>query len=125
MAKILVIDDDFDMVEACKIALEKAGHKVSSASNTEEGYEAIKSFNPDLIILDVMMDLPDDGIVMSQILRSEGMSKPILMLTSVSSVTGMKYGGVNEMAPVDAFEEKPIEPQKLIKVVNDLLAKEK
>ncbi len=125
MAKILIVDDDFDMVEACKIALEKSGFTVSSASNQNEGYEAIKNFDPDLIILDVMMDLPDDGIVMAQTLRSKGMNKPILMLTSVSSATGMKYGNINEMAPVDAFEEKPIQPQKLIKIINDLLTKEK
>ena len=89
MAKILIVDDDPDVVDACRLFLEKKGFNVSAAYNRVEGMSAIQSFKPDLVILDVMMDQPDDGIAMAQDLRRQGFKAPILMLTSISKVTGM------------------------------------
>ena len=53
--KVLIIDDDFDLVEAMRITLEAAGYDVVDAQDGERGLEKIKSESPDLIILDVMM----------------------------------------------------------------------
>lgn len=123
MARILIVDDDPDLTESCQLVLESVGHSVSVAGNREEGMTRIQSDNPELIILDVMMESPDDGFQMAQELRREGNHKPILMLTSVSKVTGMTYGKDDEMVPVDEFLEKPVEPKLLIAKVNELLAK--
>ena len=79
--------------------------------------------NPELIILDVMMEEIDDGFVMAQDLRRKGVKTPILMLTSVGKVSGMSFDKDPEMVPVDAFEEKPIQPDKLLKKVDELLKK--
>jgi DNA-binding response OmpR family regulator len=84
--------------------------------------KAIEEGNPDLIILDVMMELADDGIAMAQELRRQGCETPILMLTSVGRVTGFKYDEDQELVPVNAFFEKPIQPDLLIGKVNELLA---
>jgi len=61
MARILVIDDDPDMVLATRLCLEGAGHQVLAANTGTEGLRKIKAEKPDLIILDVMMDTTTEG----------------------------------------------------------------
>ena len=122
MAKILVVDDDHDMTDACRLVLEQAGHQVAVAHCVEEGMTEIEGFNPDLLVLDVMMIEPDDGIRMAQELRRKGFERPILMLTSINKVTGMEYGRDNPMVPVDEFVEKPVPPAVLIEKVANLLS---
>jgi DNA-binding response OmpR family regulator len=122
MAKILIVDDDPDITFATELFLKKAQHEVLTASNREDGMKAIEDGNPDLIILDVMMEQADDGIAMAQELRRQGCEIPILMLTSVGKVTGFTYDEDEELVPVNAFFEKPIQPDLLVKKVNELLA---
>jgi DNA-binding response OmpR family regulator len=121
MAKILIVDDDPDIVEAGILFLEKEGHTLSSAYNRPDGMKAIQTFDPDLLILDVMMEQPDDGFAMAQDLRHQGWKKPILMLTSVATASGLAFGKDNDMVPVDDFQAKPVEPADLIRKVNRLL----
>ena len=122
MAKILIVDDDPDITFATGLFLKKAQHEVLTASNRADGMKAIDDENPDLIILDVMMEQADDGIAMAQELRRQGCDIPILMLTSVGRVTGFTYDEDREMVPVNAFFEKPIQPDLLVEKVNELLA---
>lgn len=123
MAKILIVDDDPDITFAIELFLKKAQHEVLTASNRADGMKAIEDGSPDLIILDVMMEQADDGIAMAQELRRQGCEIPILMLTSVGKVTGFTYDEDQELVPVNAFFEKPIQPDILLKKVNELLAK--
>ncbi len=122
MAKILIVDDDPDITFTTSLFLKKAQHEVLTAASRAEGMQAIEEGNPDLIILDVMMEQADDGIAMAQELRRQGCETPILMLTSVGRVTGFKYDEDQELVPVNAFFEKPIQPDLLIGKVNELLA---
>jgi DNA-binding response OmpR family regulator len=121
MAKILIVDDDPDVVEACRLVLDSVGHAVATAGSRTEGMQAVAAEAPDLIVLDVIMEQPDDGIAMAQELRRLGFTKPILMLTSIGKVTGLPYGSDPSMVPVDAFVEKPIDPAALIAMIADLL----
>ncbi len=121
MARILIVDDDPDVVEAAGLFLQKAGHEIASAYSREEGMAALKAQAPDLLILDVMMQQPDDGIAMARELRTGGFRKPILMLTSVSRTLGLAFEKDDELLPVDAFEEKPITPERLVAKVAELL----
>ncbi len=121
MPRVLVVDDDPDVVEACRIVLEAEGYDVSEPRNSLYGMSQAAEVKPDLIILDVMMDQPDDGIVMAQQLRYEGDKTPILMLTSVNNVIGLELGSDDQVLPVSEFCEKPIEPALLISKVADLL----
>lgn len=122
MAKILLIDDDADFTEAVKIVLERNGYEVVSSATRESGMDAVKNENPDLIILDVMMEQPDDGFTLAHDLRKNSVKTPILMLSSVGTVTGMTFDKDSDMVPVDAFEEKPIRPEVLVNKVKELLA---
>lgn len=121
MAKILIIDDDQDMIEASRVLLEAKGHQVASAGDKEGGLKAIEEFGPDLLILDVMMVQADDGIVMAQDLKKRGARFPILMVSGISRVSGLNYDKDSTMVPVDAFLEKPIRPDVLMAKVNELL----
>jgi DNA-binding response OmpR family regulator len=125
MAKVLVVDDDPDVVDACRLFLERQGYQVATAFSRAEGMKALEAQKPDLLILDVMMEQPDDGLAMVQELRRKGNRIPIVMLTSIAKVTGMEYGQDNEMVPVDAFLEKPVDPGTLVNKVAELLGKKK
>jgi DNA-binding response OmpR family regulator len=122
MALIAVIDDDPDIREASTLVLNAKGYEVISASNPKDGYDIVKKNNPNLIILDVMMDEPDDGFFLAQKFRRDGIKTPILMYTSVSKTVGMDFGK-SDMVPVDDFVEKPITPDLLIQKVEALLKK--
>ncbi len=121
MPRILVVDDDPDVVEACRLVLEAENYEVSEANNRVDGMERVAEDKPDLIILDVMMDQPDDGIVMAQELRRRDNRTPILMLTSVNKVTGFELGANDQVLPVTEFCEKPIEPAALVERVAAIL----
>jgi DNA-binding response OmpR family regulator len=121
MAKILVVDDDPDITEACQLVLQQAGHEVAVAQSAEQGLALVESFGPDLVVLDVIMHAPDDGIAMAQELRRRHFEKPIIMLSSICKVTGMEYDRDNSMIPVDEFIEKPVSPTTFVEKVNDLL----
>lgn len=123
MARILIVDDDRDIVEACRLFLEKEGHTVAAAYSRGGGMRAVKEWPPDLLILDVMMDEPDDGFVMARELRHSGWTTPIVMLTSVGKVTGLPYGVDPDVVPVDAFLDKPVRPSVLIGTVAELLSR--
>ena len=121
MAKILVVDDDPDITFAVSLYLRKEGYEVQSSASRAEGMKAIASYKPDLLILDVMMEQPDDGIAMAQELRRTGQKLPIVMLTSVGKVTGMHFDKDSDLVPVDAFFEKPVKPEELLRKLQELL----
>lgn len=121
MAHLLIVDDDPDFVEALRMHLERSGYSVESALDRTEGMRLARNGQFDLLILDVMMAEPDDGIVMAQELRKEGFDKPILMLSGISSVAGMTYGQDEEILPASDFLEKPVRPETLIERIRALL----
>ena len=121
MGKILIVDDDPDLVEACRLYLEKEGYEISSAHNVDDAMELFEGEKPDLVILDVMMEQPDDGIAMAQDLRRKGYETPIIMLSAISRVTNMDYDKNDGMVPVNEFLEKPVDPKLLIAKVDELL----
>jgi DNA-binding response OmpR family regulator len=120
MAKIAIIDDDPDIIDASSLVLTSKGHEVITANNPDDGYKIVKENSPDLIILDVMMNEPDDGFFLAQKFRKNKITTPIIMYTSVSKSTGIDYG-VSEMVPVNEYVEKPISPAQLIEKVEKLL----
>jgi len=123
VSRILIVDDDPDIVEAVRLVLGKEGHDVSSASNYSDGMTQLEQIGPELIILDVMMEEPDDGLRWAREARRKGTTIPIMMLTSVNATLGLMIGRDDEVNPVDAFYEKPIEPANLVEKVNQLLQK--
>ena len=122
MYKIAIIDDDPDIVEAVTMLLESKGYGVVSAVNVETGTKLVETENPDLILLDVMMDEPDDGFFLAQKFRRDNIKTPIIMFTSVSKTIGMDFVS-GDIMHVDEFVEKPISPDEMIKKVEKFLKK--
>lgn len=132
MAKILVIDDDPDIITSVTLTLESDGHQVTSARNGDEGIEKMKAARPDLIILDVMMDTKTEGFQLALKLHNPDPTSefakfkdiPILMLTAIHSTTPLRFEPDIDYLPVDLFVDKPIDPDDLIGKVNWILSKE-
>lgn len=129
MPKILVIEDDADMVTAIRMPLEANGYQVVAASTGAEGLEKVKQVEPDLIILDVMMETTTAGFQVSLQLRSPDPDSeyaayreiPILMLTAIHTTTALRFGPDEAYLPVDDFVDKPIDPDVLLEKVHALL----
>jgi CheY-like chemotaxis protein len=127
--KILIVDDDPDLVEVIRLTLEVNDYQVFSAASGSEGLEKVKEVHPDLIILDVMMDYTTEGFQTSLKLRSPdpdseyaAYSKiPILMLTALHSTTPLRFKPDDDYLPVDDFVEKPVDPAVLVEKVQHLL----
>jgi DNA-binding response OmpR family regulator len=124
--KILIVDDDPDLVEAVSIILESKGYTVAAAYGGVEGLEKAKTEKPDLIVLDVMM--PDkDGYEVCRELKSDEKyrSIPILLLTAVvSKISTTKYTQQMGMeTEADDYVDKPVEPDELVRRIEVLISK--
>lgn len=132
MAKILIVDDDPDIVLAVRMVLESADHEVIEASSGQKGIEMIRIEHPDLIILDVMMETKTEGFQLALKLRSPDPTSefidykdiPILMLTAIHSTTPLRFEPDIDYLPVELFVDKPIDPDDLLGKVDWLLTKE-
>jgi DNA-binding response OmpR family regulator len=124
--KILIVDDDIDLSSSLRVVFEHAGYEVQTAASRPEGMEKVRTGQPDLIVLDVMMQTWQDGFEMSRELKRnpEFKQTPILMLTSIEDVTGIEIkssAGDPTWLPVDAFLDKPATPDTLLATVRNLL----
>lgn len=127
-AKILIVDDDPDMVESMKVILESKNYQVSVAKTGEEGLRKVREEKPELVILDVMLETGDKGFDVAREIKWDPQYKhlPILMLTAIKEKTGldfMKEAGDEHWLPVDDYCDKPLHPDELVSKVEALLNK--
>jgi two-component system, OmpR family, alkaline phosphatase synthesis response regulator PhoP len=123
--KILLVDDDLDLILSVKSFLKGQGYDVISALNRYEGLELAKSELPNLAILDVMMTYQKEGFDLAKDLRREPSLQdiPIIVFSGIDKATGIDYkskAGSAEI-PVDAYVEKPVEMVVLLEEVKRLL----
>jgi len=123
--KILVVDDDVDVLDSRKIVLEHNNYEVLTATNIKVADEILNREKIDLIILDVMMENDSDGFNFAQQVKSnENFNKiPIILATAVNQRTKFKFDIEKDGAfmPVEKFMEKPIDPDDLIVTIRGLL----
>jgi len=128
--KILIVDDDPDILAAIGAVLEARNYEVATARDGEEGLAELKEEKPDLMILDLLMPRKD-GFAVCKELKDPRWSKysdmPILILTSVrEEVSRRRYELETGLSlDVDDYVEKPIDPFLLVERVENLLKKEK
>ena len=124
--KILIVDDDPDLVEAVSIILENKGYEVVAAYDGVEGLKMARTENPDLIVLDVMMPNKDGYEVCKELKADEKYRAiPILLLTAVvANIPTSKYTQQMGMeTEADDYVDKPVEPDELVRRVEALIAK--
>ena len=123
--KILVVDDDVDVLDSRKIVLEHNNYEVFTATNIQVADEILNKEKIDLIILDVMMENDSDGFNFAQQVKTdERFSKiPIILATAVNQRTKFKFDIEQDgvFMPVEKFMEKPIDPDDLIVTIRGLL----
>lgn len=119
MKKILIVDDEQDIVESLKFVLETADYLCYCAYNGEDGLKLAKELMPDLIILDVMMP-KINGYKISRLLKYDKKYKniPILMITARSQEEDKLIG---EETGADEYITKPFELDTVVDKVNQYL----
>lgn len=117
--KILIIDDDPDIITAYSAFFSSKGYEVRSSFNSRKGRIEIESFQPDLIILDVMMEMPDEGFVFAQQLLDEKVRIPIIITSSIAKA-GQEIFDI-DIPNVKAVLQKPVELDKLSSLVEKYL----
>jgi two-component system alkaline phosphatase synthesis response regulator PhoP len=124
--KILIVDDDSDLVEAVTLILKSKKFEVVAAYDGKEGIEKVKTERPDLVVLDVMMPEKDGYTVCRELKSDPKWSQiPILLLTAVAShVPTTRFTQQMGMeTEADDYVDKPVEPEVLVKRIETLLAK--
>ena len=118
MKKILIVDDENDIVETIQFVLESQGYSCITAYDGEKGLKKAKDNNPDLIILDVMM--PNiNGFKICRLLKFDAKYKniPIIMLTARSQQEDKNIG---TETGADLYMTKPFDIEELVKNVKSL-----
>jgi two-component system OmpR family response regulator len=107
-AKLLVVDDEPNIVELLSVSLRFAGFEVATARNGSEALKAAHEFRPDLLVLDVLMP-GIDGLTVIRRLRQEGVHAPVVFLTAKDAiedkVTGLTLGGDDYVTKPFSLEE--------------------
>lgn len=117
--KILIVDDEPDILELIEYTLKKDGYQVSTATNGQEALTVAKQVHPDLIILDIMMPVMD-GIEACRILRTMNDFKNTFMVfLTARNEEYSEIAGFN--AGADDYIAKPIKPRALLSRVNAIL----
>ena len=117
--KILLVDDDVDLVKVMSGALESKAYEVIVAYNGQEGLEKARKEKPDLVILDILMPVADGFTFADQFRKDPSLAKtPVLALTSFSESLGQPF-------PFDVTEYlvKPIKPRDLVARVEEFLSR--
>lgn len=123
--RILIIDDDPDLVEAVSILLQQEGMEPLAAYGGIEGLQKAREDKPDLIILDVMMEDKDGFAVAKELAADNSInSVPVIMLTAVAEhAMDTSYAPQAAIGSLEAEEwfDKPVEPQVLVKRIKELV----
>ena len=123
--KILVVDDDIDMLEQVSLILKKEGYQVIQAQGQKEGEEALLTAIPDLAVLDLMMENMDSGFVLCHHVKRLFPETPVILLTAVKAATGLDFSPTSQDAAswvkADVLLDKPVRPEQLKQEVRRLL----
>lgn len=116
--KILVVDDDFEIIESVRYALEGAGYEVAIARDGNQGLALAERENPDLMILDMMMPKRSGFLVLEKLRRLRDVPLPVIMITGNE---GSRHKAYAELLGVSDYIRKPFAMDRLIEAVGKLL----
>lgn len=115
--KILVVDDDPDVVDQVTAILGADGYEVAGAGGEEEADEALLAGRPDLVILDLMMEHMDSGFVLAHRIRKLYPETTMILMTAVTAATGMSFADRSAEAlswlKADCVLDKPVRAEQL------------
>jgi DNA-binding response OmpR family regulator len=116
---VLLVDDDREIVESMRIALEASGYKVLVARDGNQGLVFVERDNPDLVILDMMMPKRSGFLVLEKVRRTRPVPLRVIMITANE---GSRHKAYAEMLGVDDYIRKPFAMDRLLESVDRLLS---
>ncbi|MGB7323815.1 MAG: response regulator [Rubripirellula sp.] len=116
--KILVVDDDFEIIESVRYALEGAGYQVVIARDGNQALALAERENPDLMVLDMMMPKRSGFLVLEKLRRLRDVPLPVIMITGNE---GSRHKAYAELLGVSDYIRKPFAMERLIDAVGKLL----
>jgi len=131
--RILVIDDDRDLVEALRLVLSAEGFTVHAAYDPVSGLAAVEAHHPDLILLDIMMPEATEGFHFVWKLRQNAddysRTVPIIVLSAIHGTTDLRFYPdsadgtyrAGEYLSVQDFVDKPVDPSRLVERIRRAL----
>jgi CheY-like chemotaxis protein len=126
--KILLVDDDLDLLEQNKILLESKGYEMVTADNCKVGFELFKAEKPDAAIIDLIMEEHDSGFILSYKIKKDvhGKNIPVFVITSATYLTGFKFGSSTseekEWIKCDEIINKPVVIDELVQKLESYFA---
>jgi len=116
--KVLIVDDDPEIIESVRYALDGAGHEVVVARDGNQALALFERENPDLMILDMMMPKRSGFLVLERIRRSRDTPLPVIMITGNE---GSRHKAYAELLGVSDYIRKPFPMNRLLESVGNLL----
>ncbi len=116
--KILVVDDDVEIIEAVRYALEGVGHEVVIARDGNQGLALAEREDPDLIVLDMMMPKRSGFLVLEKLRRLRDQPVPVIMITGNE---GSRHKAYAELLGVSDYIRKPFAMDRLIEADNRMI----
>ena len=116
MARVMLIDDDVDLIEMNRAVLRARGHEIVAAYSAAEARKLLAAGEPcDVVVLDIMMETPDAGIELGREIHRKFPRLPIIVVSGVQAATGRKFRFDPDAAelPVCKFLDKPVSPGTL------------
>jgi len=117
--RVLLVDDDAEIIESIRYALESKGYQIFIARDGNQGLAMAESEDPDLVILDMMMPKRSGFLVLEKLRRSREVPVRVIMITANE---GSRHKAYAEMLGVDDYIRKPFGMDKLVEAVQRLLA---
>jgi CheY-like chemotaxis protein len=123
--QVLLVDDDQDILDQLSLALRAEGYEVVTAQGRQEGEELLMLRQPDLAVIDLMMEEMDSGFVLCHEIKKLYPDTPVIMLTAVTAATGLDFHARSKEArawvKADALLDKPVRFEQLREEVRRLL----
>lgn len=123
--RVLIVDDDMEFVKLYSLYLRNKGIEVSAAYSAAEALEVLKETNPQVVVLDVMMEHFDSGFNVSKAIKEGHPDLPVILMTAISEETGLDFRPKNEeerrLMHADAFLDKGASPEDLLGKIQELV----
>lgn len=117
--RVLLVDDDVEIVESMKTVLESKGYEILVARDGNQGLVLAEQENPDLVVLDMMMPKRSGFLVLERLRRSRPIPLRVIMITANE---GSRHKAYAEMLGVDDYIRKPFAMDRLLDSVQRLLS---
>jgi CheY-like chemotaxis protein len=128
ISKALIVDDDPDFREQQRLMLAEADLSIRCAASVAEAMEVLADFQPDVALLDLMMEHEDDGFTLAYRIKQRYPETIVIIVTSVASETGLEFGAATseerKWVKADAMLAKPVRMEQLLREISKLRKEE-